>query len=83
MKDVLKELKKLGDIVATSLGFMVIAVAIGLIIVLVMREIYCHPPKEYDRGVYSKGWFARPDVMMRMFTNPMSCPASPPKVYHK
>ena len=46
MKDIGKELGKLGDAVATSLGCMVIAVAVFLAIAVVMRAIYCCPPEE-------------------------------------
>ena len=46
MKDIGKELGKLGDAVATSFGCMVIAVAVFLAIAVVMRAIYCCPPEE-------------------------------------
>ena len=46
MKDIGKELRKLVDAVATSLGCMVIAVAVFLAIAVVMRAIYCCPPEE-------------------------------------
>ena len=48
MKDIGKELCKFGDAVATSLGCMVIVVAVFLAIAVVMRAIYCYPPEERD-----------------------------------
>lgn len=47
MKDIGKELCKLGDAIATSLGCIVIAVAVFLAIALFMRAIYCRPPEEW------------------------------------
>ena len=46
MKDIGKELRELGDAVATSLGCIVIAVAVFIAIALVMRAIYCCLPEE-------------------------------------
>ena len=46
MKDIEKELCKLGDAVATSLSCIVLAAAIFLAIAIVMRSIYCRSPEE-------------------------------------
>ena len=45
MNDLRGELKKLGDAVATSLGFIVIAIGVFLAIALFMRAIYYCPPE--------------------------------------
>lgn len=82
MKDILKELRKLGGTVATLLGCMVIAIGVFLIAVIVMRETYCHPLEEYGVGVSSHGWSGRPGGMIRMLTSPM-CNGRLPKVYHR
>ena len=50
MKDIGKELRKLVDAVATSLGCMVIAVTVFFAIAVVMRAIYCCPPEERGEG---------------------------------
>ena len=51
MKDIGKELCKLGDAVVISLGFIVIEITVFLLVALIMRAIYCCPPEE--RGAAS------------------------------
>ena len=80
MKDIGKELCKFGDVVATSLGCMVIAVAVFLAIAVVMRAIYCCPPEERGEGP-SYGSGARA-YMMNMMANPVNR-GRPFSVYHK
>ena len=46
MKDIGKELCKLGDAAAISLCFLVIGIVVFLAIALFMREIYYCPPEE-------------------------------------
>ena len=48
MKDIGKELCKLGDAIATSLGCIILTAAIFFTIAVVMRSIYCRPPEECD-----------------------------------
>ena len=51
MKDIGKELCKLGDAVVISLGFIVIEITVFLLVALIMRAIYCCQPEE--RGAAS------------------------------
>ena len=50
MNDLREELGKLGDAAVTSLGFIVIEIVVFLVIALIMRAIYCHPPEERDEA---------------------------------
>lgn len=81
MKDILKELKKLGDTVATSLGFMVIAIGLFLIVVLVMREIYFHPPEESNER-HSNSGSRGPGIAVQLSTNP-TYRWHPSNIYHR
>ena len=80
MKDIGKELCKFGDAVATSLGGMVIAVAVFLAIAVVMRAIYCCPPEERGEGPACGGG-ARA-YMMKMMASPVNR-GRPFSGYHK
>lgn len=81
MKDISKELKKLGDAVATSLGFMVIAIGLYLLVVIVMREIYFHPPEESDE-MLSSSCSRGPGIAVQLSTNP-TYNWHPSNIYHR
>lgn len=81
MKDISKELKKLGDAVATSLGFMVIAIGLYLLVVIVMHEIYFHPPEESSEGP-SNGGSRGPGIAVQLSTNP-TYNWHPSNIYHR
>ena len=81
MKDIGKELCKFGDAVATSLGGMVIAVAVFLAIAVVMRAIYCCPPEERGEGP-SCGGSRGSGVPVHLIANPVH-KWHPANVYHK
>ena len=81
MKDIRKELKKLGDVVATSLGCIVIAIGVILIAVIVMREIYCPPPKESSERPSHSG-SRGPGIAVQLSTNP-TYRWHPSNVYHR
>ena len=81
MKDISKELKKLGDAVATSLGFMVIAIGLYLLVVIVMREIYFHPPEESGE-MLSSSCSRGPGIAVQLSTNPMYN-WHPSNIYHR
>ena len=70
MKDIGKELRELGDAVATSLGFIVIAVAVFLAIALFMRAIYCHPQEEHSE-VPSCGTSHGSGIPVHLIANPV------------
>lgn len=81
MKDIREELKNLGDALATSLGFAVIAVGIGIAIVIVMHSIYCQPPEE-GRKRSSSGEAHGHGIAMQLITNPVH-KWHPLNVYHR
>lgn len=81
MKDISKELKKLGDAVATSLGFMVITIGVFLIVVIVMREIYFHPPEESGE-MLSSSCSRGPGIAVQLSTNP-TYNWHPLNIYHR
>lgn len=81
MKDIGKELCKLGDAIATSLGCIVIAIGVFLAIALVMRSIYYCPPEERGDGSSHSGSLGRA-YMMNMMANPVN-KGRPFSVYHK
>ena len=70
MNDLRKELRKLGDAVATSLGCIVIAVAVFLAIALFMRAIYCHPQEEHSE-VPSCGTSHGSGIPVHLIANPV------------
>ena len=70
MNDLRKELKKLGDAVATSLGFIVIAIGVFLAIALFMRAIYCHPHEEHSE-VTSCGTSHGSGIPVHLIANPV------------
>ena len=70
MNDLRKELRKLGDAVATSLGCIVIAVAVFLAIALFMRAIYCHPQEEHSE-VPSCGISHGSGIPVHLIANPV------------
>lgn len=74
------EIKKLGDALATSLGFIVIAVAVALGIVFVMKEIYCCPP-EGDCVESLNGVQSRRSIAVPLATNP-TYRWHPSNIYH-
>ena len=69
MKEIREELKKLGDTVATSLGVIVIGIAVVLVLAIVMRAIYCKPPEEH-RERCSHSWSRGRGNMMNLIANP-------------
>ena len=81
MKDIREELKNLGDALATSLGFLAIAISVFLIIVIVMREIYCKPPKENSERPSHSG-SRGPGIAVQLSTNP-TYKWHPSNVYHR
>ena len=81
MKDISKELKKLGNAVATSLGFTVIIIGVFLIVVIVMREIYFHPPEESDE-MLSSSCSRGPGIAVQLSTNP-TYNWHPSNIYHR
>ena len=81
MKDIREELKRLGDVVLTSLGFLVIAIGVFLVVVVVMREIYCKPPEESSERS-SHGGSRGPSVAVQLSTNP-TYKWHPSNVYHR
>ena len=81
MNDIRKELKKLGDVVATSLGCMVIAIGVILIAVIIMREIYCQPLEESSKRSSHSG-SCGPGIALQLSTNP-TYKWHPSNVYHR
>ncbi len=81
MKDIREELKKLGDVVLTSLGFLVIAIGVFLVVVVVMREIYCKPLEESSERP-SHGSSRGPGIAVQLSTNP-TYKWHPSNVYHR
>ena len=71
MNDLKEELGKLGDAVATSLGFIVIEIAVFLAIALIMHAIYCRPPEERGDGSSHSGSLGRA-YMMNQIANPVN-----------
>ena len=65
-----KELCKLGDAVATSLGCIVIAVAVFLAIALFMCAIYCRPPEKHSE-VPSCGASHGSGIPVHLIANPV------------
>ena len=70
MKAIKKELMELGDAVATSLGFIVIAICVFLAIALFMRAIYCHPQEEHSE-VPSCGTSCGSGIPVHLIANPV------------
>ena len=81
MKDIEKELRKLGDAITTSLGCMVLAVGIVLVVVVVMRAIYCQPPEE-DHERPSNGGPRGPSIAVQLSTHP-TYKWHPSNIYHR
>lgn len=80
MKDIRKELRELGAELATSLGYMVIAVGVAVMIVFIMHEIYCKPPEESSERS-SHGGSRGPGIALQLSTNP-TYKWHPSNVYH-
>ena len=81
MKDIEKELRKLGDVAMTSLGYMVFAIGVAAAIVFVMHAIYCQPPEEC-RERSPSGRSCGPGIAVQMSTNP-TYRWHPSNVYHR
>lgn len=81
-KDIVEnEFGKLGDAIATSLGCMVIALAVFAAIVFVMKEIYCCP-LERDYEDSSNGVQSRQNIAVPLATNP-TYKWHPSNIYHR
>lgn len=65
---------------ATSLGFMVIAVGVVIVLALVMKEIYYCPP-ERDYGKSPNGVQSRQNIAVPLVTNPIYR-WHPSNIYH-
>ena len=81
MKDIGKELRKLVDVIATSLGCIVIAIGVFIAIVIVMRAIYCCQPEERGEGP-SCGTSHGSGVPVHLIANPVH-KWHPMNVYHR
>lgn len=81
MKDIRKELKKLGDTVATLLGCMVIAIGVFLIVVIAMHAIYCQLPEESSERPSNSG-SRGPGIAVQLSTNP-TYRWHPSNIYHR
>ena len=69
-KDIVEdEFRKLGDAIATSLGCIVIVLAVVAGIVFVMKEIYCCPPEEVA-AESTNGTQSRRNIAVPLITNP-------------
>ena len=75
------EAKKLGNAVATSLGFMVIAVAVVIALALIMKGIY-HRPPESDHGESPNGAQSRRGIVVPLTTDP-TYRWHPSNIYHR
>ena len=76
------EIRKLGDALATSLGIMVIVVAVFIGIVFVLKEIYCCPPEREDYGESPNGVQSRQSIAVPLATNP-TYKWHPSNIYHR
>lgn len=65
---------------ATSLGFMFIAVAVVIVLALVMKGIYYCPP-EVDRGESTNGVQSRRNIAVPLTTDP-TYRWHPSNIYH-
>lgn len=74
------EFGKLVDVIATSLGCMVFAVAVAIGIVFVMKEIYCCPPEE-GGGEFPNGMQSRRNIAVPLTTDP-TYRWHPSNIYH-
>ena len=70
MNDLREELGKLGDAVATSLGFIVIEIVVFLAIALIMRAIFFCPPEEHSE-VPSCGTSHGSGIPVHLIANPL------------
>lgn len=75
------EIRKLGDALATALGFLVIAVAVFIGIVFILKEIYCCPP-ERDCGESPNEVQSRRSIAVPLATNP-TYKWHPSNIYHR
>ena len=70
MNDLREELGKLGDAVATSLGFIVIEIVVFLAIALIMRAIFFCPPEEHSQAP-SYGTSHGSGIQVHLIANPV------------